>query len=106
MRGLMLSLLTCMLAFTAGAASLPYDTGLDANAALRDALSSAKAQNKNVLIVFGANWDVCFQLWLFYQRLVCRNRHGRRIVIWRGGRHCEFCNCDQPDPRSVWVEQY
>jgi protein disulfide-isomerase len=45
-----------MLAFTAAAASLPYDTGLDANAALRDALGSAKAQNKNVLIVFGANW--------------------------------------------------
>lgn len=42
----------------AGAASpsLPYDESADARVDLNRALQDAKAQNKQVLVVFGANW--------------------------------------------------
>ena len=33
-----------------------YDEGVDARAALNQALAAAQAQHKNVLVVFGANW--------------------------------------------------
>jgi len=38
------------------AANLPYDEKADAKVDLQQALSQAKASNKQVLLVFGANW--------------------------------------------------
>jgi protein disulfide-isomerase len=49
---LLLGLVTSL----AGAASLPYDESADAKAALQQALSSAKAAQRPVLLIFGANW--------------------------------------------------
>jgi len=45
-----------LVASLAGAASLPYDESADAKAALQQALSSAKAAQRPVLLIFGANW--------------------------------------------------
>jgi len=45
-----------MLALSAFAAELPYDEKADAIADLSHALTSARADHKNVLVVFGANW--------------------------------------------------
>jgi|SRR5450432_594438 len=39
-----------------GAAPLPYDESADAKVALQQALSSAKAGQRPVLVIFGANW--------------------------------------------------
>lgn len=38
------------------AAPLPYDTSADANAMVKQALDSAAAASKPVLLIFGANW--------------------------------------------------
>ena len=38
------------------AASLPYDDAEDPHVALRSALMEARSQNKDVLVIFGANW--------------------------------------------------
>lgn len=38
------------------AASLPYDESADAKVALQQALNSAKADRRPVLVIFGANW--------------------------------------------------
>jgi protein disulfide-isomerase len=45
-----------VLSVSALGASLPYDEHADAHAALQRALSDARAANKDVLVVFGANW--------------------------------------------------
>ncbi|MEQ1595739.1 MAG: thioredoxin family protein [Casimicrobium sp.] len=45
--------LTSLIAF---AADGPYDEAADAKAQVATALAAAKTQNKNVMIVFGANW--------------------------------------------------
>jgi thioredoxin 1 len=42
--------------FAALAASLPYDDAADAHVALQRGLSDAQNQNKDVLVIFGANW--------------------------------------------------
>jgi thioredoxin 1 len=49
-------LLTALVSALAGAATLPYDETADARAAITQALSSAKTQQRAVLVVFGANW--------------------------------------------------
>lgn len=38
------------------AAPLPYDEAADAHLALQRGLSEAQSQNKEVLVIFGANW--------------------------------------------------
>jgi thioredoxin 1 len=38
------------------AAPLPYDDGADAQTTLQRGLSEAQSQNKDVLVIFGANW--------------------------------------------------
>lgn len=38
------------------AAALPYDEAADAQVALQRGLSDAQRQNKNLLVIFGANW--------------------------------------------------
>jgi protein disulfide-isomerase len=38
------------------AAPLPYDTAADAHIALQQGLADAQSQNKDVLVIFGANW--------------------------------------------------
>jgi thioredoxin 1 len=45
-----------LVASLAGAAPLPYDESADAKAALQQALDSAKASHRAVLVIFGANW--------------------------------------------------
>jgi thioredoxin 1 len=45
-----------LLAIGAMAAGLPYDDKADASADLRHAIAAARADHKNVLVVFGANW--------------------------------------------------
>lgn len=49
-------LLLALITTLAGAASPPYDEAADAKAALQQALSSAKARQLPVLVIFGANW--------------------------------------------------
>ncbi len=49
-------LLLALVASFVGAAPLPYDESADAKAALQQALSSAKAAQRPVLLIFGANW--------------------------------------------------
>jgi thioredoxin 1 len=52
-----LALLICLsLAAAALAINLPYDDQADASSDLHRALASARASDKNVLLVFGANW--------------------------------------------------
>jgi len=51
-----LLLLAALLATGAGAAALPYDESADAKAALQQALSSAGSDQRQVLMIFGANW--------------------------------------------------
>jgi thioredoxin 1 len=48
--------LLALVATLAGAASLPYDEAADAKAALQQALGAAKAGQRPVLVIFGANW--------------------------------------------------
>ena len=45
-----------LLSTLVSAAPLPYDESVDAKAALQQALSSAKAGQRPVLVIFGANW--------------------------------------------------
>jgi thioredoxin 1 len=49
-------LLLAVLTTLSSAASLPYDESADARVALQQALSSAKADQRPVLVIFGANW--------------------------------------------------
>jgi thioredoxin 1 len=56
MKALMASLLGIGFSIAALAASLPYDDPGDAHVALRSALVEARSQNKDVLVIFGANW--------------------------------------------------
>ncbi len=49
---LLLVLVTAM----AGAAALPYDESADAKASLQQALRAAGADQRSVLVIFGANW--------------------------------------------------
>lgn len=49
-------LLLALAATLAGAASLPYDEAADAKTALQQALLAAKATQRPVLVIFGANW--------------------------------------------------
>ena len=49
-------LLLALVTTLTGAASLPYDESADAKLALQQALSSAKAEQRPVLVIFGANW--------------------------------------------------
>lgn len=51
-----LLLLCIMLAAPGWATDLPYDEKADARADLQQALAQAQADNKKVLVVFGANW--------------------------------------------------
>lgn len=44
------------LALTAAAAELPYDEHADASAQLQQALAQARAEHRDVMLVFGANW--------------------------------------------------
>jgi thioredoxin len=44
------------IAATVSGAPLPYDTAADAHTALRQGLADAQSQNKDVLVIFGANW--------------------------------------------------
>ncbi len=48
--------LLALVASLAGADPLPYDESADAKAALQQALNSAKAAQRSVLLIFGANW--------------------------------------------------
>lgn len=45
-----------LLSTLVGAAPLPYDESADAKMALQQALGSAKAGQRPVLVIFGANW--------------------------------------------------
>ncbi len=56
MKALMASLLGIGISIVALAASLPYDDAQDPHVALRSALTEARSQNKDVLVIFGANW--------------------------------------------------
>jgi thioredoxin 1 len=56
MKALMAFLLGIGFSIVALAASLPYDDPGDAHVALRSALVEARSQNKDVLVIFGANW--------------------------------------------------
>lgn len=49
-------LLLALVASIAGAAPGPYDESADAKEALQHALSAAKAAQRPVLLIFGANW--------------------------------------------------
>jgi len=50
-------LISCAaMALTAVAAEAPYDEHADAGAQLHQALAQARADHRNVLLVFGANW--------------------------------------------------
>jgi protein disulfide-isomerase len=51
-----LLLLTALIATCALAAQKPYDESADAKAAVQQALSSARADQVPVLVIFGANW--------------------------------------------------
>lgn len=51
-----LALAACIVAATAGSATLAYDAAADAQADLRQAMSAARARQVPVLLVFGANW--------------------------------------------------
>ena len=51
-----LALLVALTSLIAFAADGPYDEAADAKAQVGTALAAAKAQNKNAMIVFGANW--------------------------------------------------
>lgn len=51
-----LLLLFGLVAGLAGAAPLPYDESADAKADVQQALSAAKAGQRAVLVIFGANW--------------------------------------------------
>jgi thioredoxin 1 len=44
------------ISFAAVAASLPYDDAADAHVTLQRGLSEVQSQNKDVLVIFGANW--------------------------------------------------
>ena len=44
------------LALTASAAGLPYDEHADAGAQIQQALTQARTDHRDVLLVFGANW--------------------------------------------------
>jgi protein disulfide-isomerase len=55
MKNAMAAVLT-VIAVAAQAAPMPYDEHADAAADVRQALSAAQAQHKQVLLVFGANW--------------------------------------------------
>ncbi len=46
----------CLMSSLALAAPLPYDESADAKAAVQQALAAAKASNRPVLLIFGANW--------------------------------------------------
>jgi thioredoxin 1 len=48
--------LAALVTTMAGAAQLPYDESADAKVALQQALGSAKAGQRPVLVIFGANW--------------------------------------------------
>ena len=48
--------LASLLATFAYAAPLPYDETADAKAAVRQALDAARATQRPVLVIFGANW--------------------------------------------------
>jgi protein disulfide-isomerase len=56
MKSLLRVLLGLGMSFAALAASLPYDDAADAHAALQRGLSQAQSQNKDLLVIFGANW--------------------------------------------------
>jgi thioredoxin 1 len=56
MRQPLFALALGVLAVGALAAELPYDEKADASADLRHAITAARAEHKNVLVVFGANW--------------------------------------------------
>ena len=49
-------LLGMILSLAALPASLPYDERADAHSALQQGLADAQSQNKDLLIIFGANW--------------------------------------------------
>ncbi len=53
---LSLFMLLSLSGVTMAAGPLPYDDSADAHAALATALSEAKSDRKDVLVVFGANW--------------------------------------------------
>lgn len=56
MRTALLGLVGVGLSLAAMAASAPYDETADPRAALHSALLLAQSQNKQVLLIFGANW--------------------------------------------------
>jgi len=56
MRPLLFAALGAMLFAGAIGATLPYDDAANAHVALAQALQEAKQQNKDVLVIFGANW--------------------------------------------------
>jgi thioredoxin 1 len=51
-----LLLLTALMSALVAASPLPYDESADAKAAITQALDAAKAHQRAVLVVFGANW--------------------------------------------------
>lgn len=56
MRALLYAALSIILLIAEAHAALPYDDATDPRTALAQALADAKQQNKNVLVIFGANW--------------------------------------------------
>jgi thioredoxin 1 len=56
MRRIIGSVVVAALAFALQAADLPYDEGANASAELQRALTAARADRSDVLLVFGANW--------------------------------------------------
>ncbi len=56
MRRILGSIVAMSLACAVVAGGLPYDEGADANADVQRALSAARADRNDVLVVFGANW--------------------------------------------------
>jgi thioredoxin 1 len=56
MKALLRFAFCALLSLTAGAAQPPYDEKADPRADLQHALSEARDQHKDVLIIFGANW--------------------------------------------------
>ena len=56
MRTLLYAALSIVLLVPDAHAALPYDEATDPHTALAQALTQAKQQNKNVLLIFGANW--------------------------------------------------
>ena len=56
MRVLLYTALTMILLVAEAQAALPYDDATEPHTALAQALTTAKQQNKNVLLIFGANW--------------------------------------------------